>query len=243
VRFVARLAQSTPVLLLVLDGMNCAVFSELCDGLKRQGWVELTNQPGRPLPLLVSTVPSVTSMSRASLLAGKLTQGGGAMEKQDFAAHADLLAASRPGLSPLLFHKGELVEAGAPGVSGAVREALCNAHQRIVGVVLNAVDDHLARSDQLRLAWTVDQFQYLDTLLYEAHLAQRAVVVTSDHGHVLEAGTRRLPGEAEERWRPFSDVLAEEEMVFTGPRVSSASLCCGVKRCAMARRSRGIIGG
>ena len=59
-RFVARLARSTPVLLLVMDGMSYAVFAELCDDLKRQGWVELTDQPGQPLPLVVSTVPSVT---------------------------------------------------------------------------------------------------------------------------------------------------------------------------------------
>jgi hypothetical protein len=226
-RFVARLVRSTPVLLMVIDGMSYAVFRELCDDLRRQGWVELTDQPGRPMPLLVSTVPSVTGMSRTSLLSGKLTRGNSATEKRSFVAHAEVLAASRAGYLPLLFHKGELVEAGATGLAGAVREAIRDGKRKVVGVVLNAVDDHLAKADQLRLSWTIEQLHHLDTLLYEAHLAQRAVLVTSDHGHVLEAGTVRLPGEAEDRWRPFSGAPADTEVVFEGPRVEQLT---GVRR-------------
>jgi hypothetical protein len=92
---------------------------------------------------------------------------------------------------------------------------------------VNAVDDHLAKSDQLRLAWTIEQFYYLDALIYEAQLAQRAVVITSDHGHILETGSRRLAGSAEERWRPYHDQLAAEELVFEGPRVQHVT---GVER-------------
>jgi hypothetical protein len=98
----------------------------------------------------------------------------------------------------------------------------------VVGVVVNAVDDHLAKSEQLRLSWTVAQLHHLDALLYEAQLAQRAIVMTSDHGHVLEAGSRRLAGSAEERWRPYHhDQLAAEELVFEGPRVQHVT---GVER-------------
>jgi len=104
-----------------------------------------------------------------------------------------------------------------------VRQALRNEHQRVVGVVINAVDDHLAKSEQLRLSWTVDQVHHLDALLYEAQVAQRAVVVTSDHGHILEAGSRRLAGSAEERWRPYDERLAAEELIFEGPRVQQVT--------------------
>ena len=99
---------------------------------------------------------------RASLLAGKLTRGQSAAEKQDFASHPDLLAACRPGHPPLLFHKGELVDASAAGVSVAVRQAIRETQHKVVGMVLNAVDDHLTRADQLRLSWTVSQFHHLD---------------------------------------------------------------------------------
>jgi hypothetical protein len=220
---VAKLAAATPVLLLVIDGMSYAVFRELADDLTGHGWMALTNQPGRPLPSLVSIIPSVTETSRASLLAGQVVRGDSAPEKRSFTTHADLVSVSRAARPPLLFHKGELVEAGAAGLSGVVRDAIRDTARKIVGVVLNAVDDHLAKSDQLRLSWTMDQFHYLDALLYEARLANRAVIITSDHGHVLEDGTQYLAGSEQERWRPFSETVAEQEVVFEGSRVEQAT--------------------
>jgi PglZ domain len=220
---VAELAAAMPVLLLVIDAMSYAVFRELSDDLRGHGWIELTNHPNCPLPSLVSTIPSVTETSRASLLAGKVAQGDSASEKRSFATHPDLVSVSRAARPPVLFHKGELVEAGAAGLSVAVRDTVRDTDRKIVGVVLNAVDDHLAKSDQLRFSWTISQFHYLDALLYEARLADRAVIFTSDHGHVLEDGTQHLAGSAEERWRPFSEILAEQEVVFEGPRIEQAT--------------------
>jgi hypothetical protein len=245
---VARLAGATPLLLLVMDGMNYAVFRELSDDLSRRGWIALTDRPGRALPSLVSTIPSVTAMSRASLLTGTLRVGNSAAEKQGFAAHAGLLAASRRGVPPCLFHKGELVEAGATGVSDVVRKAIRDANRKVVGVVLNAVDDHLAKSEQLRLAWGVHQFHYLDALLAEAQLANRAVVLTSDHGHIVEAGTSQLAGGKDERWRSADGDLAAEEVMFEGPRVAPLT---GVERMVApwsetvryARKKQGYHGG
>ena len=226
-QIIARLARATPILLLVMDALSYADCCELVQDLGNRGWMTLTDQPGHPLPFLVSTVPSVTALARTSLFTGKLARGTSAVEKQNFAAHAELLAVSRSAYPPVLFHKGELLEGGAAGLSSLVRQALRHEQQRVVGVVVNAVDDHLAKSEQLRLSWTVDQFQHLDALLYEAQVAQRAVVVTSDHGYVLEAGSKRLAGSTEERWRPYDDQLAAEELVFEGPRVQQVT---GVER-------------
>jgi hypothetical protein len=200
--------------------MSHDVFRELSDDLRGRGWLELTDRPGQALPSLVSTIPSVTEMSRASLLAGLLMRGHSAAEKQSFTNHVDLAAASRTGYPPVLFHKGELTEASSTDLSQTLRAAIRNGHQKVVAVVLNAVDDHLAKSDQLRLSWTLGQFQHLDALLYEAQLARRAVVITSDHGHVLDAGVSRLAVGEEERWRIDSGDLAEGEAVFEGPRVT-----------------------
>jgi hypothetical protein len=224
---VARLAQATAVLLLVLDALSYADCCELLQDCRKRGWMALTEQPGPRLRCLLSTVPSVTATARTSLLSGTLTRGDSAVEKRHFAAHGDLRAVSRSAYPPVLFHKGELLDTRAAGLSTAVREAVRNAHRRVVGVVVNAVDDHLAKSDQLRLAWTIEQFYHLDALLYEAQLAQRAVIITSDHGHMLEMGSKRLAGSAEERWRPYSDRLAAEELVFAGPRVQQVT---GVER-------------
>jgi hypothetical protein len=175
------------------------------------------------MPSLVSTVPSVTEMSRASLLAGVLSRGSSSAEKQSFASHANLVAASRSGYPPELYHKGELAEASSTDLSQTLREAIRNGHQKVVAVVLNAVDDHLAKSDQLRLSWTLAQFQHLDALLYEAQLARRAVVITSDHGHVLDEGVSRLAVGEAERWRVDSGELSEGEAVFEGPRVAGVT--------------------
>jgi PglZ domain len=220
---VAELAAATPVLFLIIDAMSYAVFRELSEDLRGHGWIELSNRPGWPLPCLISTIPSVTESSRASLLAGKVVQGDSAFEKRSFAAHPHLVSGSRSAQPPLLFHKGQLVEAGAVTLSVGVREAIRDPGRKLVGVVLNAVDDHLARSDQLRFSWTISQFHHLDALLYEARLADRAVVITSDHGHVLEDGTQHLTGNEEERWRAYSDRLAEQEFVFEGARIEQAT--------------------
>jgi hypothetical protein len=210
-----------------MDALSYADCCELVQDLGNRGWMTCTDQPGHSLLFLVSTVPSVTAMARTSLFSGKLARGTSAVEKQNFAAHAELLAVSRSAYPPVLFHKGDLLEEGGAGLSSQVRQALRQEQQRVVGVVVNAIDDHLAKSEQLRLSWTVDQFQHLDALLYEAHVAQRAVVVTSDHGYVLEAGSKRLAGSTEERWRPYDNRLAAEELVFEGPRVQQVT---GVER-------------
>ena len=86
-------------------------------------------------------------------------------------------------------------------VRQAEREALRDERRRVVGAVLNAVDDHLAKSEQMQLAWRFDSIRLLPAILMEAHAAGRAVVLTSDHGHVLEAGGVKLPGDGEGRWR------------------------------------------
>ena len=157
-QIVAKLARSTPLLLLVIDGMSHAVFRELSDDLRARDWLELTDRPGQSMPSLVSTIPSVTEMPRASLFAGKLIRGNSSAEKQSFAGHADLTVASRSGCRPVLFHKGELAEASSTDPSDVVRQAMRHGQQRVVAVVLNAVDDHLAKSEQLRLSWTLAQF-------------------------------------------------------------------------------------
>jgi hypothetical protein len=193
------LAAQVPVLLLVVDGMDYAVFRELYDDARRQGWTEYGRDDGEPLPAVVATVPTVTELSRASLLAGKAICGASAVEKNAFATHPALMALSRPRRPPVLFHKGELSEAG--GLASAVRAAIADPEQRIVAAVLNAVDDHLAKSEQMRVRWRLAQLRLLDALLYEAGLADRVVVLTADHGHVLEENNTALSGGEEARWR------------------------------------------
>ena len=225
-QIIARLARATSVLLLVMDALSYADCCELVQDLGNRGWMTLTDQPGHPLPFLVSTVPSVTAMARTSLFTAR-SHVARALWRSKILPPMPSYSPCRVCLPACAVPQGRVAGRGAAGLSSLVRQALRHEQQRVVGVVVNAVDDHLAKSEQLRLSWTVDQFQHLDALLYEAQVAQRAVVVTSDHGYVLEAGSKRLAGSTEERWRPYDDQLATEELVFEGPRVQQVT---GVER-------------
>jgi hypothetical protein len=222
-KVVAVVASKQPVLVVVIDGMDGSVFEEISEDLRHNGWARWADPNGIGSGCLLSALPTVTEFSRTALLTGRLSSGSSATEKAGFASHAVLRTVSRPLRPPILFHKGELTDAAAQGLSPAVRTIINMPEQRVVGVVINAVDDHLAKSDQLRLKWSIDSFRVLDALLYEARVAGRAVVLTSDHGHVLEEDGTRLNGESEERWRAYSEPLSDHEMVFDGPRIREAT--------------------
>ena len=143
--------------------------------------------------------------------------------KQGFARHLELRGTSLPDRPSLLFHKGDLTGDAAEGLAAPVRDALRDGRQRIVGIVLNAVDDHLAKSEQLHLAWRVESVRLLPTILTEAHAAGRTIVLTSDHGHVLEADGVKLAGDAEGRWRSAASPAKELEIEIEGSRVQAAT--------------------
>lgn len=169
-------------------------------------------------PLVVAAVPTVTAVSRASLLSGRLASGDQEVERAAFPEHPALRAAS-PGAPPRLFHKRDLGVAQGR-IAPQVRDAVLDTDVRIVGVVVNAVDDHLAKGGQLRLAEGLAGVKPLRWLLEAAAEAGRVVVLTSDHGHVREFGSavRPAPG-AGERWRHAEPPASEDEVEIVGPRV------------------------
>lgn len=217
---VAPLAKKEPVLLLVLDGMSQAVFLQLlADASERHGWFELGAEGVGRRRLAVAALPTVTDVSRASLLTGTVRAGTSADEKEGFRTHAALVSACRPGRPPVLFHKGE-IGAGTYGLVDEVAAAIALRDNRVVGVVLNAVDDHLDKGDQIRPRWTLEYVPLLQGLLDAAESAKRVVVVTADHGHVVERETQlRTHAEAGERNRPPLTPAGEGEVLAEGPRV------------------------
>jgi hypothetical protein len=221
-RLLAPLAANRPVLFVVLDGMSYGVFRSLSGELATAGWRELApTSPGRRLSA-IAAVPSLTEVSRTSLLCGALQRGGSAEEKTGFAKHPGLLGACRAGRPPVLFHKGDLTGPGGAGVAPSILEKLEKPENRVVGVVLNAVDDHLLKGDQLHVAWDLVTLQPLRTLLEAASTAGRLVLITADHGHVVERelDSRSWP-DAGERHRPATSPAQEGEVVLEGPRVHS----------------------
>ena len=74
-RWIAPLARVQPVLVLVIDAMSMAVFRELERDLVWRGWVELVAEDGPERPVVVAALPTVTEVSRTSLLCGAIRSG------------------------------------------------------------------------------------------------------------------------------------------------------------------------
>ncbi|NCY03486.1 MAG: BREX-2 system phosphatase PglZ, partial [Planctomycetia bacterium] len=104
-------------------------------------------------------------------------------------------------------------------LTDAMRDEIGSPGRRVIAAIVNAVDDHLAKADQVDVRWSPESIPLLDGLLHEATNANRLVVITSDHGHVLETGTTARVSDGGERWRPTGGELASDELVLRGPRV------------------------
>jgi len=245
-RVVAPLAAHQPVLLLVVDGLSTSIFRELFARIERLGWVEMVPAAlARPLAG-VAAFPTVTEVSRATLLCGRLTSGTSSLEKTGFSTHASLLAQSRADAPPKLFHKGDLSD--STNLSNEVRTAIANSQQRVVGLVYNAVDDHLSGPDQLHQRWNLEDLRLFLPILREAREARRVVIITADHGHMLEDGTTQTTGGESDRWRVGNDAVNNNEIVLTGGRVRTSNgatsvVCLWSESVRYAGRKNGYHGG
>jgi hypothetical protein len=219
---VAKVAEAdNRVLLMVLDGMSWAVCHELLDDIRREHWFEATlDQSSLPPLPVIATVPSITKLSRASLLSGMLTSGDQAAEERNFEEQPALKASCDKRYPPLLFHKKEVTEGGRGAVAEDLIKAVLSQNHRVVGVVLNAIDDRLASAQQIRDNWSVNRIGPLGSLLKLARDSGRVVILASDHGHVWHRPDARIiSSETGSRWRPNDGTVQEGELVVSGSRV------------------------
>ncbi|QLE74407.1 BREX-2 system phosphatase PglZ [Streptomyces rectiverticillatus] len=222
VKPVVRGSAARRVLLLVLDGMSAAIASELGEEL-RASWAEFdpVNERDPMRRAMAAALPTVTAVSRTSLFAGKLMKGSQADEKRLFPAHKFW-----GGAPAAVFHKDDLRGEGAGDTFGpALTEALADGRTH-VAVVLNAIDDRLAKEQKLGDgAWQADHIPGLLELLRVAAAQGMAVLLTSDHGHVVDRhGVRAKASSATEsaRYRATEGVAGPAgatEVALSGPRV------------------------
>ncbi|MFJ4889849.1 BREX-2 system phosphatase PglZ [Streptomyces sp. NPDC088788] len=208
------------VLLLVLDGMSAAIAAELGEEL-REHWVEYDPladaKDAARRRAMAAALPTLTAVSRTSLFAAGLTSGAQADEKRAFPSHrfwADAKAA--------VFHKDDLRAQAAGDPFGPGLLAALTEEQTHVAVVLNTIDDRLAKEQKLGDgSWRLAEIGQLRELLRYAALQGRAVILTSDHGHVVDRHGARLEAEVplSARHRVPGGPLAESEVLLTGPRV------------------------
>lgn len=228
---VPGIAQHARVLVLVIDGMSWSVWHQLRDSIESRGWDVVVPAAGATTAAALATIPSATAMSRTSLLTGSLRSGTAADEQKGFAGLSSLVAASATGEKPSaqrLLHKQDLRDPESGALATSAREVISGIETRIVGVVINVIDDLLAKADQARLSFTTDLMPVVEAVLDAAADAGRAVLVTSDHGHILERGTTYVDGGPYhgERWRAAGDPV-EGEISASGKRVLAAggSVC------------------
>ena len=214
--------QPLPILLIVADGMSAAIATEIVDDIERRydTWLECLPKGRTRRSVVVSALPSLTEVSRCSLLSGALTTGQQDAERSGFSSFM-----RAHGLTSALFHKLSLETSGAgfalsPDVGVAVDDI---AGTGVVACVLNTIDDALDRSDP-GIDWTADAVSHLRPLLERARRAGRTVVLTSDHGHVVERREGRSISAgptSSNRSRPAEGGPAPEsgETRITGDRV------------------------
>lgn len=211
-------AEGRRILLLVLDGMSAAIASEIGEELRRS-WAEFDPLPGGAphRRAMAAALPTLTAVSRTSLFAGTLMKGAQADEKRLFPGHR-----LWGGAPATVFHKDDLrTETAGDAFGPALAEALTDGKTH-VAVVLNTIDDRLAKEQKLGDgAWRVDEIGKLRDLLRVAAAQGMAVILTSDHGHVVDRhGVRADAAEpASARHRLPGGPLADREVTLSGPRV------------------------
>jgi hypothetical protein len=216
---VVKAAEHAPVLLLLIDGMSWAVFRELVSDIESNDWIDLGFSPTPKRLIGLAAIPSVTEICRTSLLCGTLKRGKVQDEVQGFTTHAGITGVSQAGFAPKIFHKAALEGEDDTSLASDIRHALADKRQRVVGIIINAVDDHLDKGDQIDAVWTTERIRVLKPILAESRAAGRIVILLSDHGHILDRQTECREAQEALRWRRSSPPIAREEVEITSPRV------------------------
>ncbi|MGW2891566.1 BREX-2 system phosphatase PglZ [Streptomyces griseoruber] len=207
-------------LVLVLDGMSADVAVRIAGELDRRAWTEIVPAAAKgTLPVrqaAVSMLPSVTRVSRASLLSGRPSEGGQAAERTGFATFW-----RKRHRGAHLFHKGGYE--GPPGHRLAPELVQVLASDDIVAVVVNTIDDALADGREGTTGrWGLTDIGKLPDLLNAARDYGRPVVLVSDHGHIVDRTERghqpaEVTGVRGARWRTGNP--GDGEVALSGPRV------------------------
>jgi hypothetical protein len=211
------------LLVLLMDGMAWSQAVQLLEGLAPSGWGPLRWKPGANggnrrgalgsgaypglFAPVMAALPTMTNVSRAAFFAGACVPSGKAAPPTDvdtdrWAAHE---SARRFDRTPCLLLRGTGHNADGSASTLALSRVADRA-QRVVAIVINAIDASLKGDAQVSDTWRPEDIRSLRDLLEAAREAGRSVLLASDHGHVpgdclTEYVTSPQPGGA--RWRPL----------------------------------------
>lgn len=214
------------VLVLLIDGMSAASATDLTRSILdvTDTWREIVPVKEPRRATAIALLPSLTTHSRTSFFAGTRGTGGQQQEREGLSA-----VARAAGLrAATLFHKRDLDERGSgSSLSAPIAAAIADPDgSPLVACVLNTIDDALDKSDPGGTRWSTADVKHLRPLLREAARAGRTVLLTADHGHVVERGGRleRHDGTTSARSRAATgDPAGPDEVLVEGERVLDGS--------------------
>jgi hypothetical protein len=163
---------------------------------------------------MLAALPTVTSVSRGSLFSGVLADIRQDEERRRFEQHDFWNRAE-----VRLFHKADLRGPAGSALSQDLADALGKPDVH-VAVVVNTIDDRLSDPRPIS-AWAISELLGVEALLATARDNGRAVIIVSDHGHVLDRDARRADAAEplSARHRASGGSVAEGEVLLSGKRV------------------------
>jgi PglZ domain len=225
-KIIVPLVDRSRVLLIVMDGMGTSACNELIMNITQStNWNRMVPED-YPASFMagLATIPSITKVSRTSLLCGKLKSGNKNDEVKGFSSHPQLAKCCQSGMPPVLFHKDSLRNTANEILGDEVRKTVSSSEHRVVSVVINAIDDNLKQGDQISVAWDLDSLPILSMLLREAEESNRSVIILSDHGHIVdhhsEYQSKNIQGHlGGERWHSDERNVTDGELLLKGDRI------------------------
>jgi hypothetical protein len=227
-------AEDRRLLVILFDGMSWCEASEILDDLTQydDGWGPLAfnrkcTREGE-LPVVLAALPTVTDVSRSAFFLGKRVESGDkhdtGKDPERFVANKAIAAFFSGSRAPRLFLRAD-AQTRAGTLTNKVVTAVADPDARVVGVVLNTIDDSLKNNPSQRQRWSLASIAPLRDLLSQARRADRYVLFASDHGHVKGATLQSLEGPTEgegRRWKRYEKgktSIAEHETKVTGGAV------------------------
>lgn len=225
-KIVVPLVDRSRILLIVMDGMGTSACNELVMNITQStNWNRMVPED-YPASIMagLATIPSITKVSRTSLLCGKLKSGNKNDEAKGFSTHPQLAKCCQSGMPPVLFHKDSLRNTANQILGDEVRKTVSSTEHRVIGVVVNAIDDNLKQGDQISVDWNLDSLPILSMLLREAEESNRYVIILSDHGHIVdhhsEYQSKNVQGQlGGERWHTDENNVIDGELLLKGDRI------------------------
>ena len=220
------------LLLVLMDGMSYAAAVQVLQRLRDQRrWSPIAwRTPGwnglLPIPPVLAAAPTLTEVSRAALFAGVADPrfGDQGTDKDESRWASNPHVRELVGDEPLKVFFRRDIHAGHD-LLDEVKQAVAG-DQRVVAVVVNAIDEQLKGSLQVAVDYSKTPILPLEALLSAADGAERAVLLVADHGHVAGdamrvAGGRIAAGrEGGARWRALAEGEQPQDGEVLLPRTS-----------------------